>query len=312
MAQKFAWKDLTILPRYQTQQLFLDNVLRLVYNPGLFSSALLSLTTPSSGFITAVHRVEPDPKPYIIGQIYHSSTSASARIVYLAPKEENFWTGTGKLLSCLTALAGERGAIQVLAEVPRDAPVEDILYQAGFRPYAEQQIWKIPRRFPYASGKKTWIPISRGDNDPVISLYQRTVPGSVQRVEPPPSFPKIEGMICWEEGKPVGFAETKFGPKGILVDLVLEPEISDVEQYLAALFYYLPFRTTRDVYLRIRSYQERIASALERAGAEPGPQQNKVVKRLAVHYNAKQTFNYQTFEKQPDITTPISNTEIKN
>jgi len=312
MAQKLAWKDLIILPRYQTQQLFLDNVLRLVYNPGLFSSALLSLTTPTSGFLTAVHRVEPDPTPYIIGQIYHSSTSASARIVFLAPKEENFWTGSEKLLSHLAALAGEQGALQVLAEVPLDAPVEDILYQVGFRPYTEQQIWKIPRKFPSGSGKKTWIPISKGDNDPVISLYQRSVPGSIQRVEHPPSFPKVEGMISWEEGKPVGFAETKFGPKGILVDLVLEPEISDVDQYLAALFYYLPYRTTRDVYLRIRSYQERIASALEKAGAEPGPQQKKVVKRLAVHYNAKQTFNYQAFEKQPDITTPISNTEIKN
>jgi len=312
MAQKISWKELTILPRYQAQQLFLDNILRLVYNPGLFSSTLLSLTMPSSGFFTAVHRVEPDPAPYIIGQIYHSSTSPSARMVFLAPKEENFWTGSGKLISHLAALAGERGALQVLAEVPLDTPVEDILYQAGFRSYVEQQIWKIPPRFPSASGKKTWIPISRGDNEPVISLYQRTVPSSVQRVEPPPSFPKIEGMISWEEGKPVGFAETKFGPKGILVDIVLEPEISDVDQYLAALFYYLPYRNTRDVYLRIRSYQERIASALERAGAKPGPQQNKVVKRLAVHYNAKQTFNYQAFEKQPDITTPISNTEIKN
>jgi hypothetical protein len=300
------------LPRYQRQQQYLDNTLRLVYNPGLFSSALLSITAPSSGFFTAVHPLDSEPYPLLIGQVYHSSASLSARLVFLAPMEMSPQAGYGKLLSLLTAQAGERGAVQVLAEVPRNVLEEDILYQAGFRVYAEQQIWKFPRRFSSSTGEKTWIPITRGDGDQIVSLYQRIVPGAVQRVEPPPTFPKVEGMICWSEGRVVGFTETRFGPIGILVDIILEPELSDIDEYLAALFYHLPYRNIRDVYLRIRSYQERIASALGRAGADPGPEQKAVVKRLAVHYNAKQTFKYQAFEKQPDITTPISNTEIKN
>ncbi|MCJ7716187.1 MAG: hypothetical protein MUO54_06670 [Anaerolineales bacterium] len=312
MAHNFAWKELPILLRYQKQQLYLDNAFRLIYNPGLFSSVLLSLITSSSGFFTAVHRIEPDLSPLIIGQLYCSSTSASARVVFLAPKHVNSWAESGNLLSHLIARAGEQGAFQVLAEVDLDDPVEDLLFQAGFHAYAEQQIWKVPRRFPCGSGNKYWTPISRADNDQVVSFYQRTVPGSVQWVEPAPSFPKVEGMISRQEGNLVGFAETKFGPKGILVYLVIASEISDVDEYLAALLFSLPYRNTRDVYLRIRSYQERIASALDRIGAEPGPRQKAVVKRLAVHYNAKQTFNYQAFEKQPDITTPISNTEIKN
>ncbi len=312
MARSIAWKDLYTLLRYQKQQLYLDNTLRLVYNPGLFSSALLSIAAPSSGFFTAVHPLDSESFPLLIGQIFHSSASLSARLVFLAPMEMSSQTGTGKLLSLLTAQAGERGAVQVLAEVPLNVLEENILYQAGFRTYAEQQIWKFPRGFSLGTGKKSWIPITRGDDDQIVSLYQRIVPGAVQRVEPPPTFPKIEGMICWHEGRIVGFAETRFGPNGILVDIILEPELSDMDEYLAALFANLPYRNTHDVYLRIRSYQERIASALEIAGADPGPEQRAVVKRLAVHYNAKQTFNYQAFEKQPDITTPISNTEIKN
>jgi hypothetical protein len=260
MARSIAWKDLYTLLRYQKQQLYLDNTLRLVYNPGLFSSALLSIAAPSSGFFTAVHPLDSEPYPLLIGQIFHSPASLSARLVFLA----------------------------------------------------EQQIWKFPRGFALCTGKKSWFQITGGDNDQIISLYQRIVPGAVQRVEPPPTFPKIKGMICWHEGRVVGFAETRFGPNGILVDIILEPELSDIDEYLAALFSNLPYRNTRDVFLRIRSYQERIASALERAGADPGLEQRAVVKRLAVHYNAKQTFNYQAFEKQPDITTPISNTEIKN
>ena len=312
MARSIAWKDLYTLLRYQKQQLYLDNTLRLVYNPGLFSSALLSIAAPSSGFFTAVHPLDSESFPLLIGQIYHSSASLSARLVFLAPMEMSSQTGTGKLLSLLSAQAGERGAVQVLAEVPLNVLEENIIYQAGFRVYAEQQIWKLPRGFALGTGKKSWIPITRGDGDQIVSLYQRIVPSAVQRVEPPPTFPKIEGMICWHEGRIAGFAETRFGPNGILVDIILEPELSDMDEYLATLFSNLPYRNTRDVYLRIRSYQERIASALERAGADPGPEQRAVVKRLAVHYNAKQTFNYQAFEKQPDITTPISNTEIKN
>ncbi len=312
MARNIAWKDLYILLRYRKQRQYLDNTFRLVYNPGLFSSALLSIAVPSSGFFTAVHPLDSEPYPLLIGQIYHPSASLSARLVFLAPMEMSSQTGTGKLLSLLTAQAGERGAVQVLAEVPLDVLEENILYQAGFRVYAEQQIWKFPRQFSYGTGNKTWIPITRGDGDQIVSLYQRIIPGAVQRVEPPPALPKIKGLICWHEGRVVGFAETRFGSNGILVEIILEPELSDMDEYLAALFFNLPYRNTRDVYLRVRSYQERIASALVRAGADPGPEQRAVVKRLAVYYNAKQTFIYQAFEKQPDITTPISNTEIKN
>jgi len=312
MARNIAWKDLYTLLRYQKQQQYLDNTLRLVYNPGLFSSALLSIAAPALGFFTAVQPLDSKHYPLLIGQIYHSSASLSARLAFLAPMEMSSQAGAGKLLSLLTAQVGERGAVQILAEVPLNVPEENILYQSGFRVYAEQQIWKFPRQFSSGTGKIFWTPVSQGDGDQIISLYQRIIPGAVQRVEPPPAFPKLEGMICWHEGKAMGFAETRFGPKGILVDIILEPELPDMDEYLAALISNLPYRNTRDVYLRVRSYQERIASALVRTGADPGPEQRAVVKRLAVHYNAKQTFNYQAFEKQPDITTPISNTEIKN
>jgi hypothetical protein len=119
-------------------------------------------------------------------------------------------------------------------------------------------------------------------------------------------------MISWAEGNIVGLALTQFGPKGILLDMLLAPDLDLVDDYLSALLFHLPYRDTRNVYLRVRSYQQQLASALERAGAQPGSNQTVLVKRLAVHYNAKQTFRVQGFENQPDITTPISRTKIKN
>ena len=311
MARKLLWKDLPALPRFQKQKLFLDNTLRLTYNPGLFSSSLLSILTSSSGFCTVIEPVDSTHYPFLIGQVVHKPEGQTARIAFLAPGDQDH-QGFTNLLAYLTSRVGEQGALQILAEVDLNSLGESILSRAGFRPYAEQQIWKLPRRFIYGSGKKAWIPITRSESDQVASTYQRFVPLQVQRVEAPPEEDTLQGMISWNAGKIAGIALISFGPSGILVDLVLDPDLVELDDYLGALFFHLPYRNSRDIFFRIRSYQQEIAAVLESAGAIAGPEQYAVVKRLAVHYNAKQTFRVQGFENQPDITTPISNTKVKN
>lgn len=200
----------------------------------------------------------------------------------------------------------------MMGEVGLGSPEEQILHQSGFRSYTEQQIWKLPRQILSGSGQRSWVPASRGDNGLAQVLYQRVVPAQIQRLEPLPDFPKIQGMLSWKDGRVVGIALTQFGPRGILLDLLLDPSLGSVDEYLSALLFHLPYTSRREVYLRVRDYQQVTSSALERLGALPGDQQRVMVKRLAVHYNAQQTFVVQGFEKQPDITTPISHTKIKN
>jgi hypothetical protein len=119
-------------------------------------------------------------------------------------------------------------------------------------------------------------------------------------------------MITWQDGQVVGIVLPQFGPKGILVDLLLDPSLGGLDELLAALLFHLPYTSTREIYLRVRDYQSRLASTLESWGAQAGDQQRVMVKRLAVHYNAQQAFVVQGFEHQPDITTPISSSKIKN
>jgi len=311
MARALAWRDLPALPRFQKQKMFLDNALRLTYNPGLFSSSLLSVLTSSSGFCTVVEPIESNRYPFLIGQVVHAPEDQTARVAILAPGDQDH-QGFTNLLENLISRVGEQGALQILAEIDKNSLEESIISRAGFRPYAEQQIWKLPRKFFCGSGKKTWVPITRSEIDQVISAYQRFVPPQVQRVEAPPPLNTLQGLVCWKAGKIAGIALTSFGPKGILVDLIIEPNLDELDEYLSALFFHLPYRNSRDIFFRIRSYQQRLTAVLERAGAVAGPEQNAVVKRLAVHYNAKQTFRVQGFENQPDITTPISNTKVKN
>lgn len=312
MARKLAWRDLTVLHRYQNQRMVLDNSLRFVFNPGLFSSSLLSVVLPSSEFYTAADPLKSDRFPLLIGQILFAADNHTARVAMLAPRDLGAGPDYSGLLSCLVKAACERGALQMVGEVGVGSPEEQILNQSGFRSFMEQQIWKLPRQTLTGSRERAWTPASRADNGPAQTLYQRVVPAQIQRLEPLPVFPKAQGMVSWKEDRVVGIALTQFGPGGILLDLLFDPALDSLDEYLSALLFHLPYTSTRAVYLRVRDYQQVTASALERLGALPGDHQRVMVKRLAVHYNAQQAFVVQGFEKQPDITTPITRTKIKN
>ena len=309
MAQNIAWKDLISLPRYRNQQLYLDNTLRLLYTPGLISSALASLLTPASGFRTSLQKMNGQSFPHLIAQLYHQTDQPSAKLTFIAPSALLDHPDFSRLLSYLSKQAGEMGAFQILAEVPRDQPASDTLFQAGFRPYADQSIWKLPV-FNGADREKcsSWCPISGVDKFKIDTLYQRAVPQKIQRVEPPRKTPELQGLVLLEGENLLGFARTEIGPRGVLVDLILDPSLQVVDPQLKELGRQLAMRGSRDVYLRVRSYQSAVLSALDSISARCGPSQTAVVKKLAVHYNATQrVFGYRAFEKQPDITTPISN-----
>ena len=312
MARKLNWGDLRVLHRYQNQRMVLDNSLRFVFNPGLFSSSLLSILLPASEFYTAADPQDLGKYQLLVGQTLLAKEDQTARLALLAPASLGADPDYSRLISHLSRAACERGALQMVAEVTQGSIEEEILTQVGFRTYADQRIWKLPRQVSYGSGQRSWIPARVGDNDPAHSLYQRVVPAQVQRLEAPPDFQKHKGMVCWQEGRVVGIASAQFGPSGILLDLLLDPRLGSLDEYLTALVFHLPYTNSRGIYLRVRDYQGGITPALERVGAQPGDQQRALVKRLAVHYNAGQKFVVSGFENQPDITTPISRTKLKN
>ncbi len=312
MARKLTWQDLMALHRYKNQRMVLDNSLRFVFDPGFFSSSLLSYALPSSEFYTAVHPLESDSYRLLIGQIWQAKDQHTARIAALAPGDFGARPEYRSLISFLSEAACDRGALQMMGEVGVNSTEEEILTDCGFRSCADQQIWKMPRKAQGSIGQESWNPGTQTDNGPTHTFYQRVVPAQIQHLEPSPVFPKTQGMVCWKGGRVVGIGLPRFGPRGILLDLLLDPSLDSLDDYLSALIFHLPYTSTREVYLRVRVYQGGIVSALEKAGAMPGDRQRVMVKKLAVHYNAQQAFHVQSFEKQPDITTPISRAKIKN
>jgi hypothetical protein len=312
MARKLAWQDLVLLYRYQNQRMILDNSLHLVFDPGLFSSSLLSVSLPSSEFYVAVDQLDSGNFPLLVGQITLARAQHTARLSFLAPDELGASPDYSELISHLAQEACDRGALQMAGEVQVDSPGEEILSRNGFRSYTDQKIWKLPRLSPARSGDVSWISGIQGDNTAAQIFYHRVVPAQIQRLVPAPVFPADQALISRREGRVAGLALTQFGPRGILLDLILEPALDTLDEYLSALIFQLPYTRSREIYLRVRDYQGGIVSALDKLGALPGDQQRLMVKQLAVHYNAQQAFMVQGFEKQPDVTAPISRTEMKN
>lgn len=307
MARTFAWHDLLTLLRYRDRALFLDNTLRLTYAPGLFSTVLLSLIFPRSGFYTTLQSPDDGSHP-LMGQIYRANSQPMAQLTFLAPKDDVSPAQMVKLLAYLSQQAGERGAFHILAEVQRESMIADCLRQSGFRSYAEQQIWRIPEDLDHEPFQPGWVPLGKADGEGIQRLYREVIPRDVQRVEGPPRGGDLQGLVCRAEGELVGYASFHWGPKGVLVDLVIDPAQSTLEGHIRAVYQKLPSHRRRNVYLRVRTYQEKIASALEGMGALRGPEQFAMVKYLAVHYRAKQAYHVGAFEKQPDITTPFVKT----
>ena len=122
MARRLAWRELMLLHRYQNQKMVLANSLRFVFNPGLFSSSLLSVALPSSEFYTAVDPLYSEDYPLLIGQILMTKDHHTARVTTLAPGELGPGPDYSSLFAHLAQAACERGALQMLGEVGIDSP----------------------------------------------------------------------------------------------------------------------------------------------------------------------------------------------
>jgi len=212
----------------------------------------------------------------LMGQVTLHGEETSARLTFLAPAE-NLNGLTLPLLEHLLTQAGEWGAFHLLAEVDEDSPAFRLLRQTGFAMYAWQRIWKLP-----VSGsteqKDIWRPAAETDWPAVQSLYGQIVPALLHPVEVLPK--QVMGLVC-SEGNLQAYVAVNSGPKGIWIQPIVPPDSDCVSEQLAGLTQALADRRERHIYVCVRSYQAWLESVLEDLGAEAGPRQAVMVRRLA-------------------------------
>lgn len=280
MIRPFELRDLPTLNRHRRQGLFLDSIPMLTRGRSLVPvGAALSPLAQATGVFTSVYRDETSPDgEVILGQAAHSSGSPVARLTFIAPDAAIASLALVPLLEHLIRQLGERGAQSLVAEVDEKSHTFEALRRAAFSIYSRQRIWRVSKP-PVPLGEAAWQPAQPVDDFDVQRLYNLLVPGLVQQVEPKHSG--RHGWILREQGELRAFADVQLGPRGVWVQPLIHPEMEDVDSRLAQLLARLRPRPARPVYLCLRSYSAWLASAVEELGAQPGPPQAVMVRRLA-------------------------------
>jgi hypothetical protein len=267
--------DLPLLSRYRRDMLSLDSARILTRGNPLSAVALLSYLDPRRHIYTAV---AADNSVSLMGQVALREEETSARVTFLAPTQ-NINGLTRPLLDHLVTQAGEWGAFYLLAEVDEESPAFRLLRQAGFAMYAWQRIWKLPLSDPDNTKKDIWRQAAETDWPAVQSLYGQIVPALLHPVE---ALPKQGfGLVCRPEGNLHAYVTVNSGPKGIWIQPIVPPDSDCVSEQLAGLTQAMVNGRERPIYVCVRSYQAWLESILEDLGAQAGPRQAVMVRRLA-------------------------------
>ncbi|MEW6093558.1 MAG: hypothetical protein AB1531_06290 [Chloroflexota bacterium] len=262
--------DLPFLPRYRQHILPLDSARLLTRGNPLGATALLSYLNPRRNLYTAV---AIENRLSLMGQVILSEGETSARLTFLAPAERINGL-TLSLLDHLCKQAGEWGALHVLAEVDEDSPAFKSLRQAGFAMFAWQRVWKLPKSGKYRE-ENHWHEARETDWLAVQSMHGQIVPALLQPIEC--LTKQASGLVYRPEGVVQAFVTPDSGTRGVWLQPLIPPEPACGPECLTG----LPGWGSRPVYVCVRSYQAWLESTLEELGAEPGPRQAVMVKRLA-------------------------------
>ena len=262
--------DLPLLPRYRRNVLSLDSARILTHGNPLGAMAMLSYLNPRRYIYTAVASENGDS---LMGQVILKGDETSARLTFLAPTE-NINGLTLSLLDHLTTQAGEWGAFHLLAEVDENSPVFRSLRQAGFAMVAWQRVWKLPK-LEKPDEESSWREAEETDWPAVQSLHGQIIPALIQPMDALPK--KASGLVCRPEGNLLAYVAVNSGPAGVWIQPLVPPDSGCGPERLAGLSGW----DSRPVYVCVRSYQAWLETILEDLGAEAGPRQAVMVRRLA-------------------------------
>lgn len=266
--------DFPFLPRYRQDLLPLDSARLLTHGSPLAASALFSYLNPRRNLYTALCSENGSS---LMGQVTLAEGETTARLVFLAPSSQVERLAL-PLLDHLARQAGGWGAQHILAEVDEDSPAFQVLRQAGYAMYAWQQVWKLPA-LPDSISPNTWRVATSLDWLAIQSLHAQIVPVLMLPVEKLPG--QASGLVCYHEASLQAYASCTSGRQGAWLQPLVLPDNHCFPGQLPGLVQAAALQKARSVYVCVRSYQAWLAASLEELGAEAGPRQAVMVKRLA-------------------------------
>jgi hypothetical protein len=305
LLRPFGWRDLPTLHRYRGQSIYLDSSLAATHGT-LHPALLLGGMTALAGFRAWVCQSEKIPP--LIGISHQPVGFPSATIGFLTPAEALSTPCAAKLLDQLAKQSGEYGAFHMLAEMDATTPLFETMRQAGFNAYTRQHIWVVDASPTEATSSTGWRFAHAGDQYAIQAFCRQIIPEYIFNVEPVATT-SAPGLIYTQAGQVRGYAHIRNGRHGTWIKPVVHLDITNAKQILLELLQAIPNRQTRPIHLCIRAYQPHLEPALYEFGSTPGPEQTVMVKHLAVHHRARETFKRPNFEGQPETPAPLAHSK---
>ncbi len=319
MIRPFDWRDVPLLYRIHERGLCLHAQRAFTRGPHVISHALLDVFTPARSAATLVVRPRGTDGPAAVGQLVHKPGEAQARLTFVAPAEALETPSGLLLLDGLAGSAGQRGALNLIAEVDEHTPAFECLRRAGFAIYARQRVWRLqpgsgiraaaqPAGSP-APEEPVWRPQRSRDAAAIQSLYLDLVPALVQQVEPLPAADG-RGLVHWEDEELLAYLDIESGPLGMWLQPYFHPAVEEADHLLIGFLAKLEASLKRPLVMCVRSYQGWMNSLLPRLGFEPVSDQAVMVKRLAVGVRRPARSPLPTLEgTRPEPTAPFTSFE---
>jgi len=300
-ARPLDFLDLPALYRLREQAVCLDAARLLTRGNPLNALGFLSFLNPARHIFSAVSGAEEKP---LFGGVSQSTGQTFARLLYLTPQEGLNALSLAALLEALSAEAGRWETWHLTAEAEEESPAFEALRQTGFAVYAWQRFWRMPPLTGSSFDAPCWRKGEEIHLPEAQNLFHQLVPPLLHSVEPAPRQSRSLWM-CAEPGK--GYALQNVGPLGMVLSPLLHPEVAQPEATLRGLLANISNPGGLPLYLCVRSYQAWLEIPLQTLGAEPGPRQAVLVKRLAVPLKETQTAR----ASQSGSAIPASNLHTK-
>jgi len=174
------WHDLPLAYRLAGQGCGFDSRLKITVGDDTVRQALL--TGIGRTHIYTLRR----PEGSGLGQLHYPDGIQTAWMAYLSPAldetEETIWL---TLIDGLVAAAGEKGTINLVAEVDDDNSAMQILKRCNFAVYAHQDIWyrePVPVEGDFISSREA----NKTDHVSIQMLHHAVTPSLLRQVIPSP------------------------------------------------------------------------------------------------------------------------------
>lgn len=303
MLRSFNIADIGLLNTYKNQAVFLNNQTYLTDGSGgLTRGALLSPLSSFTGIFTFVCGANGGQP--LLGQVHHEAETALAHCRFIAPEQALQSGALPELVEHMLKCVGERGAQSLVVEVEEDSHAFVALRKAGFNNYARQRVWRLDKAPSTPQSQSQWRPILSRDQLTMQLLRNRLLPGQVQQIETDVDE-QSDGYVYYRDGELLAFAEVKRGSHGIWLEPFVDLNAEPFDEILFDLLAKLHPRTSRPLYICLRSYQNWLEGALIDLDAQPGSRQAVLARRTVVPLKVEEARRAPVVEARAEPTASI-------